>query len=321
VRRCGGENGLYKVSSLIRYPGGKGKLLKPFLSELLRHDRTYEYREPFFGGGAVGLGYLAANPEANKVWLNDKDPGISSLWTAVMWYPADLKERIQAFQPTTEAFFEIRKRLRSAGAMSTRRDEIVAVGFDKLAIHRISYSGLGTMAGGPLGGRNPTSMTAIGSRWNPERLCSTVDALHKRLSVCDVRHAACTCLDFDQVIEDDSCPSVIYLDPPYYEKGNELYQCSFTHADHERLAGLLRASKHPWILSYDDCPAIRELYGWANPQVINVSYSITSRKDRETGKKASQTKAELLILRPEVLGKDWLPGYAAETLAAEQWSS
>lgn len=299
MRRLG-ESGLNKVGSLLRYPGGKAKLLRPVLFELLRADRSYEYREPFFGGGAVGLSYLAANPDAHKIWLNDKDPGIASLWTAVMWYPDDLKDRIRAFRPAPDLFDAIRERLRSVTTMVTRRDEIVEVGFEKLAIHRISYSGLGTMAGGPLGGRKPTSAAAIGSRWSPDRLCATVDALHQRLAFCDARHAACTCLDFRQVIQDDSCPSVIYLDPPYYDKGNELYQCSFTRADHERLAGLLRTSKHRWVLSYDDCPEIRELYGWANLQVIDVNYSITACKNRETGKKVSQTKPELLILGDEV---------------------
>jgi DNA adenine methylase len=296
----GGRSGLNKVGSLLRYPGGKAKLLKPILFELLRADRRYEYREPFFGGGAVGLSYLAANPDAHKIWLNDKDPGIASLWTAVMWYPDDLKDRIRGFQPTLEAFLEIRERLRSVKTMATRRDEIVQVGFEKLAIHRMSYSGLGTMAGGPLGGRKPKSEKAIGSRWNPDRLCATVDARHERLAVCDVRHASCTCLDFGQMIQDDSCPSVIYLDPPYYDKGNELYQHSFARADHERLAKLLRTSKHRWVLSYDDCPEIRKLYGWANLQVIDVNYSITACKNRETGKKVSRTKRELLILRDEV---------------------
>jgi DNA adenine methylase len=185
--------------------------------------------------------------------------------------------------------------------MVTRRDEIVEVGFNKLAIHRISYSGLGTMAGGPLGGRKPTSVAAIGSRWNPDRLCATVDVVHERLAVCDVRHASCTCVDFGQMIQDDSCPSVIYLDPPYYDKGNELYQHSFARVDHERLAKLLRTSRHRWVLSYDDCPEIRELYRWANVQVVNdVNYSITHRKDKATGKKVSQTKRELLISGGEV---------------------
>jgi DNA adenine methylase len=291
---------LNKVGSLLRYPGGKAKLLRPILFELLRVDRRCEYREAFLGGGAAAMGYLAANPGAQKIWLNDKDPGIASLWTAVMWHPEDLKERIRGFQPTPKAFFEIRERLRSVKTMTTRRDEIVQVGFEKLAINRMSYSGLSEMAGSPMGGREPKSDAAIRSRWNPDRLCATVDALHKRLAVCDVRHGACTSFDFGQMIQEDSCPSVIYLDPPYYEKGNQLYQYGFTRDDHERLAGLLRTTKHHWVLSYDDCPEIRELYGWANVQVLDkVGYSITPRKDKATGKRVSQTKRELLILNDE----------------------
>lgn len=301
MRRSGGESGLYKLGSLLPYPGGKAKLLKPVLLELLRCDRTYEYREPFFGGGAVGLSYAAATPDVQKMWLNDKDPGISSLWSAVMWYPDHLKDRIRAFRPTPDSFYELSYKLRSVKTMVTRRDEIVEVGFHKLATHRISFSSLGTMAGGPRGGRKPTSDTAIRSRWNPDRLCATVDALHERLAKCDVRHAACTCLDFGQVIQDDSCPSVIYLDPPYYQEGNALYEHGFTCEDHKRLSDLLKTSKHRWILSYDDCPEIRELYRWANVQVLNdVNYSVTHRADTATGKTVSRTKRELLIVGGEL---------------------
>jgi DNA adenine methylase len=288
-------------TSLLRYPGGKKKLLSPILSRLIQHDDSgSEYREPFFGGGAVGFQYLMECPGSRKIWINDRDPGIASLWTAVLWYPGDLKERIQGFRPSPEAFDEMKKQLRAATSQVQRRSEVVDIGFKKLAIHRISYSGLGTMAGGPLGGRNPLSLDKIRSRWNPDRLCATVDILHERLAICNVRHGGCTCLDFEQVISDNSCPSVIYLDPPYWEKGSQLYQCSFTHADHGRLADLLKVTKHSWVLSYDDCPEIRELYSWANIQVLDVNYSITAVRDGNTGKKCGTTKSELIIGKPKI---------------------
>jgi hypothetical protein len=31
-------------------------------------------------------------------------------------------------------------------------------------------------------------------------------------------------------------PAMIYLDPPYYDQGGNLYQHAFTILDHERLA-------------------------------------------------------------------------------------
>jgi hypothetical protein len=84
-------------------------------------------------------------------------------------------------------------------------------------------------------------------------------------------------------------------DPPYYVKGGDLYQHGFTVADHERLAVALKETKHAWVLSYDDCFEVRRLYDWACVEPLEVSYSITATKDKETGHRLSRTKSELLI--------------------------
>jgi len=44
------------------------------------------------------------------------------------------------------------------------------VGFKKLAIHQISYSGLGTKSGGPLGGKSQESIYKIDCRWSPKHI-------------------------------------------------------------------------------------------------------------------------------------------------------
>jgi len=76
---------------------------------------------------------------------------------------------------------------------------------------------------------------------------------------------------------DSPAPNLIYLDPPYFDKGGVCYQHSFTQEHHERLAKKLRSTFHHWVLSYDDCPAIRDLYNWARIKVVAATYSM-SRK-------------------------------------------
>jgi len=59
----------------------------------------------------------------------------------------------------------------------------------------------------------------------------------------------------------DPDKSLIYLDPPYYEKGPTLYRSYFNREDHTKLMKFLKGELNVrWILSYDDVPAIRELY-------------------------------------------------------------
>ncbi|KKL03797.1 hypothetical protein LCGC14_2622550, partial [marine sediment metagenome] len=68
--------------------------------------------------------------------------------------------------------------------------------------------------------------------------------------------------------------ALVYLDPPYFEKGGQCYKHSFSEEDHVRLATALRDTHHQWVLSYDDCPEVRDLYSFARIQELPVNYSI-----------------------------------------------
>jgi DNA adenine methylase len=280
--------------SFYRYPGGKSKLSKQIIQKLdSMFEDSLEYREPFFGGGSIGLDFLRTHP-CSSIWINDKDPGVASLWTAVMLYPRELKERVRAFVPSIGKFDEYKTLLTTTAGPSGIRD-VVDYGFMKLAIHQISYSGLGTKSGGPLGGREQKSTYKIDCRWSPDYICSKIDKLSRFFDGIEIHNDCCTSKDFSDVIKGNG-ESLLYVDPPYYLKGNDLYQFGFTGADHKRLANCLKNTDNPWLLSYDDCEEIRSLYeNWADISVVDVNYSITATKDKKTGERKSTTKPELLI--------------------------
>jgi DNA adenine methylase len=278
--------------SFFRYPGGKSKIwnvISQHFNEYIRKGGIVELREPFFGGGSVGTKFLSQNHSWEKIWINDFDKGISDLWTSVIKHPEALKEMVMNFKPSIEAFDQFKLNLTSGLNMDT-----VECGFEKLAIHQISYSGLGTKSGGPLGGRKQASRYKIDCRWSPEYICRKIDLLHKRFSTVEVFGGRCTCLDFEEVILAGGKDTIIYLDPPYYHKGGDLYQHGFSASDHIRLAEALRKCDCPWVLSYDDCQEIRDLYWWSNIDALNVNYSITGTKN-EDGERSSRIKPELLI--------------------------
>jgi DNA adenine methylase len=281
--------------SFFRYPGGKSKISDHIIATLDKAaEKGYDqFREPFFGGGSIGIKFIAKNKVKN-VWINDKDYGIDCLWNSVILYPKELRKMVTEFRPTVEEFYRIKEDLlRVDDAKNGSWEKIVKHGFEKLAIHQISYSGLGTKSGGPLGGSRQESKYKIDCRWSPKYICKKIDALHSLFSEAKVDW--CSNFDFGGLIENKDSKSLIYLDPPYFKKGNDLYQFGFSVADHERLSKLLRETEHSWVLSYDDCEEIRDFYSWADIQEIGVNYSITALKDKETGDSLSRTKNELII--------------------------
>ena len=67
-------------------------------------------------------------------------------------------------------------------------------------------------------------------------------------------------MDFEPLIRSRDRKGVFfYCDPPYYE-AEKYYVGSFTEDDHRRLHDVLRKAKGFVMVSYNDCPFIRELY-------------------------------------------------------------
>jgi DNA adenine methylase len=210
------------------------------------------------------------------LWVNDKDIGIHAIWQTVARFPRQLKELVCRFTPSTGAFHRIKSFLLNLPTALTVPDTIF-LAFAKLAIHKISFSGLGVMA-------SSRPQEWIDKQWSAASLCRKIDQFHAALKSKDVR---ITNGDYSSLIADESVPALLYLDPPYVDKGAECYQHSFRREDHVRLSELLRKTNHKWVMSYDDHDLIRELYqGWSRMDTISTRYSITGQR---------VTKTELLI--------------------------
>lgn len=66
--------------------------------------------------------------------------------------------------------------------------------------------------------------------------------------------------DFETLIRHYDRPdSFFYADPPYYST-ESMYEVGFGWDDHVRLRDTLKQIKGKFLLSYNDCPEIRELY-------------------------------------------------------------
>ena len=90
--------------------------------------------------------------------------------------------------------------------------------------------------------------------------------------------------DFEKFINDNSTDkSLIFLDPPYYlEKKSKLYGNNgdlHENFNHEKLFEVIKKYDN-WLLTYNNCDYIKELY--KNYKIIEVSWSYSMNKTKQS---------------------------------------
>lgn len=256
-----------KAICIFRYPGGKSKLLGRILPLIpLKDSPQHTYIEPFVGGGSVALAVAQKWPSVRLI-LNDSDANIYSFWKVIACGDDRDVDRLLALirkRPTVSQF----RRLK-ATEPATALDRA----FRALFFNRTTFGGMANS--GPLGGYDQRGTCGIGSRWNPRKLTTAIETarglLRGRTTVLSE--------DFERVIARADDRSFLYLDPPYYGPGNELYTSRWTDSDHVRLREALRGREN-WLLSYDAHPRIREIYR-VLMLLVGASYSIARNKRTE----------------------------------------
>jgi DNA adenine methylase len=248
---------MFRVTQLFYHMGSKHLLCKKILPLLLPllHD-VEEYREPFIGAGAIGLSVMARRPRM-ACWLNDIDPAIISLWEATRLYPDELIRLVREFSPDVAAFRASKAHIWARDAVPPNPAELIELGFHQLAVATMRWSGHG---GSPRGGYSQRE-PRIGERWLIRNLSNKIRMISRRL-----KNSRITAGDFAPLILDTSKLACLFLDPPYWDC--PWFDYDFSHADHRRLARLLKQTDHAWLLTYRDHPAVRQLYEWAHLRII-----------------------------------------------------
>jgi len=264
---------------MLRYAGGKSRLLK----EIMPHipSNIIEYREPFFGGGWVGLEVLRRAKRENRsvqVWLNDFDPFVANFWKVVQSKPEELVRLVEDHEPSVPLYWIEVNHQKFGEVDKSKPVPVDALG--TLIIQQQSRNGLGVKAGSPIGGNNPVDNEGkdkihlmkykgkthykIDCRWSKDRIVSKIREASKLLD-----GATITCEDYSVLVTKHG-QVFLYLDPPYYEVGNSLYEYPFSNEQHIALARMLHESNHQWLLSYNNVQVIKDLYNWAKFLTVEV---------------------------------------------------
>lgn len=258
-----------KTASPLRYPGGKWRVAS-FFERLLNANNFEEidYAEPYAGGASLALSLLFTE-RVKTVFLNDLDLAIYSFWKAVLEENQRFLERIKAAEVTPEQWTVHRKIY-----MLGPRADPFELGFATFFLNRTNRSGI--MNGGMIGGKEQRGEWKIDARFNKDDLLARIERVGRYRS--RIHLSNFDAIVFLSKLKRKIRNKLIYLDPPYFKKGPDLYLNAYKADDHARVRDAVRRIESPWVVSYDDAPEIKALYAGVKSRRFDMLHNARSSR-------------------------------------------
>jgi DNA adenine methylase len=266
--------------SPLRYPGGKAAIADFFASVLSVNNigRNGVYCEPYAGGAGVALTLLLTG-KVERIIINDYDECIAAFWRSILREPQRFVDAIRDCDVSVETW----QKQRHIYDQRAGHDEFT-LGFATFFLNRCNRAGILPKAG-PIGGRKQTGRDTIAARFKKEVLISRIEQIATVSERIEFENS--DAISFLKRLQQLSASSnlFVYLDPPYYVRGKELYYNFYQQKNHLDLSNYMRGfTTHKWIMTYDNCQEIREMYDAQDFNIVElpIRYSMqTVRKDKE----------------------------------------
>jgi len=231
--------------SPLRYPGGKTRACKIIENVILQHFDITSFDtiiSPFFGGGSFE--FYMQNKYGVMLKVNDKFTPLYNFWKQVKINKAILCEELREIKAVSkEQFIAYRKTIMDLQA------NILQQAIQYFVINRCSFSG-STLSGG-------FSEEASSKRFTQSSI--------NRIEALDLTNIEIYNEDFHDFVNTYTPidKALLFLDPPYYlESKSKLYGNNgdlHEGFNHNLLFELLTTKKN-WVLTYNNCEYIRNLY-------------------------------------------------------------
>jgi DNA adenine methylase len=254
--------------SPLRYPGGKNCIFS-FMSNFFYENNLIgiNYAEPYVGGAGLALRLLFTG-HVGHVYINDLDKSIFAFWHSILNNSDKLCNWIKDVEISIDNwkyYKEIQKSANSA--------EIFELAQSTFFLNRTNISGV--LKGGIIGGMEQQGKYKIDVRFNKEdliRRINKIQVVKNKISLTNMDG-----IDFMKHINKKKDDIFIYLDPPYYQKGADLYMNFYSEEDHRKLSCYAKKLQKKWLISYDNHDFILKLYSEHNKIVYRLSQSASNR--------------------------------------------
>lgn len=250
------------MRSPLPYIGGKSKLAPKIISLIPPHKC---YVEVFAGAGWV---FFAKEPSRAEV-INDLDGDLIAFYRVIQNHLEEFFRQYKYLLASREVFHDY-KRQQEAGGLTDIQRAARYYYQQRLAFGgRVRGRTFGTDAGRP-------------PRLNLLRMEEDLSEMHLRLIRVLIEN-----LTWQDCIKRYDRPEMFfYLDPPYWQA--PCYNHNFTKLEQfEELASTLAGIEGQFMLSINDHPDMRRVFGQFNSMPVQVKYSVAE--------KSSTVGKELLV--------------------------
>jgi DNA adenine methylase len=263
------ENILNNISPL-RYPGGKTRACKIIDNIITKHFDIRQFDtlcSPFFGGGSFE--FYFQNKYNHKLIVNDKFTPLYNFWKQIKTNKDILYDELNKITSVSkEQFTNYRNTIMELN------NNMLQQSLQYFIINRCSFSGA-TLSGG-------FSEEASLKRYTPSSI--------NKIKLLDFTNIHVYNFDFEYFINNfTNEKTLIFLDPPYYlEKQSKLYGNNgdmHENFNHNLLYDLMKTKKN-WLITYNNCEYIKNLY--KDYLIIDVNWSYGMNK--------SKASSEIIII-------------------------
>lgn len=235
------------LKSPIWRVGWKSKLSKEIIKLFPKHKH---YVEVFWWG----LSVLFTKDRSKLETINDINNELINLWKVMKLYPQSLSHYLNQLFISRVIFDNIKLK------KHTPRNHIEKAAFFYYLISQSFWSKWTNFAMNSKSWRKPKNLWRSFQKWSDRLKFVTIENM-----------------SFQELIKKyDKEETFFYLDPPYYNYEKH-YSSWFKKSLHYELRDLLKNTKWKFLLSYNDCKEIRELY--KDFKIINskeINYTLGS---------------------------------------------
>ena len=276
-----------KYPTVLRYPGGKSRIIYYLFRKNMLPENIKEYREGFLGGGSCALAFSVMYPDV-PVWVNDLYYNLFAFWTQLQKNPDPLINRLLELKDEAcraEGVEELEKKHRALYAdmrdlINTSDDDFdLATAF--YVLNRSSF-----------GGFTEQNKNAF-IRDSYKNTIFSQSKIKKLANISEIIQPwRITNQDYRDLMEAPGEDVFVFLDPPYlikdmlYGKDKEMH----TSFCHEAFVKACKDTPHNWMITYNEHPWLREQFADFHMENFEFRYSLAHRKENKN------KKEELLVM-------------------------